>query len=159
MSHKKLYVHSNTWSGSFDQVLPPLDPVPSCADHPNGGPHTLPNGTRVSLPPCELYTQDMCGWIGFVATLAVILGGFVGGSIADKYLSPRRAMKGFIVSMAVLMVCAQGYFTFALPSTLAPTPLLPSTPASIVAGIVAAALFMGAATPLFYELGVEMTYP
>ena len=26
-------------------------------------------------------------------------------------------------------------------------------------GIVAAALFMGAATPLFYELGVEMTYP
>ena len=28
-----------------------------------------------------------------------------------------------------------------------------------LAGIVAAALFMGAATPLFYELGVEMTYP
>lgn len=29
----------------------------------------------------------------------------------------------------------------------------------ISGGIVAAALFMGAATPLFYELGVEMTYP
>ena len=58
-----------------------------------------------------------------------------------------------------LKIDDQRYFTFALPSTLAPTPLLPSTPASIVAGIVAAALFMGAATPLFYELGVEMTYP
>lgn len=29
----------------------------------------------------------------------------------------------------------------------------------MIGGIVAAALFMGAATPLFYELGVEMTHP
>ncbi len=65
----------NTWSGSFDQVLPPLDPVPSCASFPNGVHHTLANGTVVvDKPPCKIYSQDTCGWIGFVATLAVIGG-------------------------------------------------------------------------------------
>jgi len=150
----------NTWSGSFDQILPPLDPVASCAAHPSGMSHTLANGTVVvDLPPCQIYTQDSCGWIGFVATIAVIVGGFIGGSIADSYLSPRKMMKAFIVAMSVLMVLAMAYFTFALPSALLETPPVPSTPVAIVGGIVAAALFMGAATPLFYELGVEMTYP
>ena len=100
----------NTWSGSFDQVLPPLDPVPSCAKFPEGvAAHTInfTNGSigHVSaLPPCQLYTQDVCGWIGFVATIAVIVGGFAGGALGDAVLAPRRIMKPFLVGAAVLMV-------------------------------------------------------
>eukprot|EP01050_Picozoa_sp_SAG11_P026869 SAG11_NODE_6592_length_1282_cov_1.478445_3_plen_30_part_01 len=30
-----------------------------------------------------MYSQDACGWIGFVATCAVVIGGFAGGYAAD----------------------------------------------------------------------------
>ena len=150
------------------QVLPPLDPVPSCATVPTGGTFAngsmLPNGTLVSngslvLPPCQIYTQDACGWIGFVATCAVVLGGFVGGWAADVVLAPKRRMKSFLVVSSLLMVLCTAYFSFALPLPF-PLPFtLPSTEATVLAGIVLAALFMGAASPVYYELGVEMTHP
>ena len=69
-------------------------------------------------------------------------------------------MKQHLVLSALLMVLCMSYFTFALPTPdWVPTPTVPSTELSIVAGIVLAALFMGAAAPVYYELGVEMTHP
>ena len=41
------------------------------------------------------------GWIGFVATIAVIVGGFAGGGLADAILAPKRVMKQFLVGSAV----------------------------------------------------------
>jgi hypothetical protein len=140
----------NTWSGSFDQVLPPLDPVPTCAQFPSG--RLFPN-CSVDLPPCAVYTQDACGWVLFVATMAVIVGGFGGGAAADVWLAPRRAMKPFLAAGSLLMVVCMAYFTFALPSPFPHMAHIPSTEHTIVAGIVLAALFMGAISPVYYELG------
>ena len=75
-------------SGSFDQILPPL-------------------GSR--------YDEITCGWLGFGATMAMIVGGIITGIVIDTPPWNRRfAVLLRLGALATLAVMA--LFTIAMPT-------------------------------------------
>ena len=121
----------NGWSGSFDQILPPLSPQ---------------------------YTQNACGWLGFGATMAVIVGGVLVSQLVDR--PPwNRQMKKLLVIFSVVTTGCMTYVTFALPTAFSATPLLPSNFNAVSALIIVASITIGAGLPLLFEMCAELTYP
>lgn len=73
----------NVWSGSFDQILPPLG---------------------------KDYSQSACGWIGFIATMAMILGACLSSPIADtKTWSQRMKVGGHKVNRLLISADTSHY--------------------------------------------------
>eukprot|EP00039_Didymoeca_costata_P029249 m.23838 g.23838 ORF g.23838 m.23838 type:complete len:468 (-) comp7545_c0_seq1:41-1444(-) len=122
----------NAWSGSFDDILHPLNP--------------------------KRFTQTLNSWLGFGCTIAAIAGGTILGRLTDIDFFFRN-MKGSLTLMATITSIIMTYFTLALPSTISSKPLLPSTFYVTCALIVTSAFFLGGVFPIMYELAAELTYP
>eukprot|EP00040_Diaphanoeca_grandis_P020717 m.110137 g.110137 ORF g.110137 m.110137 type:complete len:462 (+) comp28015_c0_seq1:162-1547(+) len=121
----------NVWSGSFDQILPPL-----------GG----------------KYTQTTCGWLGFACTIAVIFGGLVIGQLADLPFFRRRKhhlLMATMLSTTMLMVL----FAVSLPTIFSEHPLVKLPFGVVFTLVVFAGLTLGATIPLIFELSAEVTFP
>eukprot|EP01052_Picozoa_sp_SAG31_P033849 SAG31_NODE_3879_length_3790_cov_1.915741_3_plen_539_part_00 len=121
----------NVWSGSFDQILPPLNPT--------------------------LYTQSVCSQLGFWSTISFIAGGLLVGILADRPPWNRR-MKSLLVGLALLTCLLTAGFTFALPTAMG-GPFIHIGIDMIGIGIVVASGTLGAMVPLFYESCAEITFP
>lgn len=121
----------NVWSGSFDQILPPLSPQ---------------------------FTQSTCGWLGFGCAMSVILAGLATSQISDRPPWNRRLKLLLVASGVVTLVC-MAYVTFALPTIFSATPLLPSNFSAIIALFILASLAIGSGLPLLFEMCAEQTYP
>lgn len=127
----------NVWSASLVQLLQPMNYTSSSG-------HT--------------FDQNTCGWLGFGATLALIVGGVITGAVAD--LPPfNRRMKETVVTLTALTAAMMVYFTLALPNAAVHKKIFPSSFASICVLITLSAFVLGGSIPLMYELGAEMTYP
>jgi len=102
------------------------------------------------------YSPQSAGLFTFGCTLAGVVGGLIVSRICDTLL--RRRFKILILSGFVLSLLSFVWFTLSLPvgpyAALLPHPLWILGTAIVLAG-----LFLGATSPLFYELGAEMTFP
>lgn len=112
----------------------------------------------------DRYSDVFIGWMGFSATLAGILGGIAAGLLGDHLF--RRRFKLLLLLMMALGIGRRGslavflvWFTLSLPSVISDEPVIPGNRWTVLVSATAGAFFLGAANPIFYELGVEMTYP
>jgi len=96
------------------------------------------------------------GWVFFfIATSAV--GGVIGGILCDKFFQRRFRLILVINSMLIFMILI--VFSLEFPSILAnPAPFSPPQWFTGVL-LIAAGFFFGVSFPIFYEMGVELTYP
>jgi FLVCR family MFS transporter len=107
------------------------------------------------------YSDTQSGWFGFAVTIACISGGIASGRLADKYFQ-QRFKRVLLVTLA-LCLFAFCWWTLSLPSALwggdGGQPPLPPDKGSLLAAVVLAGLALGATSPLFYELVLELLYP
>ena len=109
------------------------------------------------------YSDAESGWFGFAVTIACISGGIASGRLADTCFQ-RRFKRVLLVTLA-LCLFAFCWWTLSLPSALwggdhgGQPPPLPSDEGSLLAAVVLAGLALGATSPLFYELVLELLYP
>jgi len=76
----------NSWSGSLDLILP--------------------------QPP---YTSKRAGWVGFGATVALLVGGMAIGPIADRFAFFHRRLRLLIILVLLLGLVAMTWATLSLP--------------------------------------------
>lgn len=119
----------NVWSGNFDQILKGVS---------------------------DEYTQSTLGWLGFGATMAVIVGGLIIGPIADMF---KRRMHIMLTILGALTTIFMALFTFALPTKFSQHTVIILPYQGIFALIIASGLTLGACIPLMFEVAAEMTYP
>lgn len=102
------------------------------------------------------YTQTQSGWIGFASSILGLLLGVTLSKLTDKYRNQR------FVILLLLSISSITYGIFALfASGLFSDEFLSSTTGFLLVGIsfTACNVTFDAAIPLFFELGVEVTYP
>lgn len=102
------------------------------------------------------YTPQSAGMFTSGCMLAGVVGGLIVSRVCDTLL--RRRFKRVILMGFLLSLAAFLWFTLSLPvgpyAALLPHPLWMLGIAIVLAG-----LFLGGITPLFYELGAELTFP
>ena len=115
---------------------------------------TLPN---ILLP--LAFSPSQAGSFASVTRFAGIIGGFLAGRLADGTLLHRR-LKPMICLFLFLAICGFTMFTLSNPSTiLHQHQPLPHTYGFLFISVAIAGFFLGAVSPLFYELSAELTYP
>jgi hypothetical protein len=107
------------------------------------------------------YTDSQCGWFSFGVTIAQIVAGMVNGQLADNFF--RHRFKRMLVITLSISLLGFAYFTLSLPSALwggdSGNPPLPSSTGWLFFALLLGGGFLGASSPLFYELSLELTYP
>jgi len=102
-------------------------------------------------------SQTTAGWLGFIMTVAGILGCIVVGKLGDTIFKGRFRL---LLVLIYLGACASYIvLTLCLPSVISNRTLIPSSMWLVYLACCGGGLFLTAATPLFYELGAELTYP
>lgn len=115
---------------------------------------TLPN---ILLP--ENFSQSQAGSFTAVTRFAGIIGGLLAGRLADNSLLYRR-LKVIICLCLFLAIIGFTMFTLSNPSILfIKNPPFPQTYVFDFISVAIAGFFLGAVSPLFYELSAELTYP
>jgi FLVCR family feline leukemia virus subgroup C receptor-related protein len=105
------------------------------------------------------FTPSQAGSFASATRFAGMVGGFFSGRLADGALLHRR-LKPMICLCMLLAVAGFTAFTLANPSPLFyHHPPFPHVYAFEFFCVVAAGFFLGAVSPLFYELSAELTYP
>jgi FLVCR family feline leukemia virus subgroup C receptor-related protein len=106
------------------------------------------------------FTASQAGSFASATRFAGMVGGFFSGRLADGSLLHRR-LKPMICLCLLLAIASFTAFTLSNPSPLRPSPPfpLPHTYAFEFCCVVLAGFFLGAVSPLFYELSAELTYP
>jgi len=105
------------------------------------------------------FTPSQAGSFASATRFAGMVGGFCSGRLADGALLHRR-LKPMVCLMLLLAVAAFTSFTLANPSPLFYShPPFPHNYGFAFFCVVCAGFFLGAVSPLFYELSAELTYP
>lgn len=103
------------------------------------------------------YSSTIVGTISFTASICYVIGGLVAGYLIDKFFS--RHMSAFI-SIALAIACvATTAFTAVVPNEegFVAIEVDSSIPIFVFAGL--AGIGFGAATPVFFELLADYSYP
>ena len=98
----------------------------------------------------ESTAQDESGWMGFYGTVGGCLGGIVFGYLSDKFIGRMKTI--------LLVLCLMSS-VFYMWFSLACQKIVPNRTADLYASSIIGNIALGATIPLFYELGVETTYP
>jgi len=103
-------------------------------------------------------SETMTQWLGFVANVASFVGNLAIGPIQQRWFPFK--LKRLIVLLFLLQLLGYAAFMFSLPlGTITDQKLLPLGAPALVSVLCFASAMLGASTPLFYELGAELTYP
>jgi hypothetical protein len=103
-------------------------------------------------------SETMTQWLGFVANTASFVGNAAVGPLQQKFFAFR--LKRLIILLFVLQIVGYFAFTLSLPlGTFSSTAILPLGGTALISVLCVASVCLGAAAPLFYELGAELTYP
>jgi len=103
------------------------------------------------------FSETFVGWLGFFFITASSLGGIIGGFLCDKFLQ-KKFKKLLIIVFTLLSVCLL-VFTLSFPTFFSPEPLINLHPYVSASMLVICGLLYGFCSPIFYEFGVEITYP
>jgi len=103
------------------------------------------------------FDEIFAGWLGFLLLVTMCVGGILGGILCDKFFQKR-----FRLILVLVLFIVTGFlmiFTLIFPSVLAnPAPIvIPQWATTVI--IIISGLIFGIAYPIFYEFGVELTYP
>ena len=98
----------------------------------------------------ESTAQDESGWMGFYGTVGGCLGGIVFGYLSDKFIG---RMKTILLVLCLMSGAFYMWFSLACQK------IVPNRTADLYASSIIGNIALGATIPLFYELGVETTYP
>lgn len=113
-----------------------------------------------SILPSALYPPKKAGWLGFASVMAAIVGGVAIGPIVDRIPMFKHRHKLVIIMIMASCTVMALWFTLSLPiAGISDHGLLPNSFLSSGAAVLMMGLLQGAAQPLYYELGVELTYP
>eukprot|EP00747_Dinoflagellata_sp_TGD_P051095 gnl/TRDRNA2_/TRDRNA2_147151_c2_seq1.p1 gnl/TRDRNA2_/TRDRNA2_147151_c2~~gnl/TRDRNA2_/TRDRNA2_147151_c2_seq1.p1 ORF type:complete len:344 (+),score=32.54 gnl/TRDRNA2_/TRDRNA2_147151_c2_seq1:35-1033(+) len=103
-------------------------------------------------------TSDMyIPWIRFSIGIAANFGAIAGACVMDS-LCRCRLKAGILVGLAMFWLCLL-WLLLSLPCFLYSVSPLGHTGASLIASLALVGVFHGATTPLFFELGAELTFP
>jgi sugar phosphate permease len=104
------------------------------------------------------YSQNECGWFGFLFTVAGLPGGMLIAWIADR-AAWRRRLKLLTLMPLCMAILLFAWLSLSMPTFWSSTPPFPSS--TIIIGIAMGTLgfFLGGSNPLFYEMCAELTYP
>jgi len=108
----------------------------------------------IFVPP---FTETFVGWLGFGFITASSVGGVVGGIICDKFL--KKKFKAILIILFIALSGCLVIFALAFPSFFSTTPILPIHPYVSSSLLVICGLLYGMSSPIFYEFGVEITFP
>ena len=120
----------NAWSGSFDTILP----------------HSI-------------VSTDQCGILGLVSTVAYCFGGFAVGPVMDRMPFFKQRFKLLLLLLLLASALLFTWFTLSLPIPGSSETLLPASFGTLAAAIVLCGFFLGATNPIYYTMGVELTFP
>ncbi|XP_053372758.1 solute carrier family 49 member 4 homolog [Mercenaria mercenaria] len=95
-------------------------------------------------------SQTEAAWLGFYGVIGTCIACIVVGKCADIFA---KHMKWFLV---VLYIAGGGCF---IVFALALISVVPDTDAAIYTSYISANVFLGTASPLFFEMACEVTYP
>jgi len=103
------------------------------------------------------FNETFVGWLGFIFIAACVTGSLISGILCDKIFQNKfkRLLLIFFVLLGICLVL----FTLAFPSFMSPTPILSISPYVSATLLVLCGIFYGFCTPIFYEFGVELTFP
>lgn len=97
------------------------------------------------------------GWIANGNILGGVVGSVMAGLMLDKILLHR--FKESIIALFFIGSCFSMILTLSFSSPITPVPVLYSEPWLIVSLITFIGFLFGCTYPIFYEYGVELTYP
>jgi len=103
------------------------------------------------------YSEVFIGILGFLFIAMSTLGGIIGGIICDKFL--QRKFKMMLLILFTLLGALLLVFTLSFPSFISYTPLINIPDYVICTILVICGILYGFCSPIFYEFGVELTYP
>lgn len=139
-------------------------------------------GSLDTILPTSIYTPKKAGWLGFASVMAAIVGGTAIGPLVDRVPALQHRHKSLILGIMLACSTASLLFTLSLPiagklpqcaarltgdlllcilpvTDLSDKGVIPVSFLSSGAIVLFTGLLQGAAQPLYYELGVELTYP
>eukprot|EP00944_MAST-04C_sp_MAST-4C-sp1_P003600 g3600.t1 len=120
----------NVWSGSLDTILPN-----------------------------NVVTTKQCALLGAGSTAAYCIGGILVGPVIDRVEFFKRRYKAAMLMLLVVSTLLFAWFTLSLPFLTVKRSIFPTSFASLAISIIASGFFLGCSNPLFYEFGVELTFP
>lgn len=123
-----------------------------------GGVYNVWSGSLDTILPHSIVSTNQCAILGFLSTLFYCGGGFAGGPLMNTQLF-RRHYKRLLIICLFVSTLLFSWFAVSLPMIGIPTPLMNGTFFSLAFIIVGCGLFLGATNPIYYEFGVEITFP
>ena len=103
------------------------------------------------------YSQTEIGWLGFAALISSTAGGLLFGFLGD--MKPlRRQFKLMLFVLLLMTLVFFGWFWLSLPSSYMEE-VLPSNYSSLLIAVSLGSFFLFGCSPLYYELGIELTFP
>ena len=105
----------------------------------------------------EMWEDTFIGFADFSATCAFVLGGFFSSALADSHL--HHKMKEMLIVACAGSVAASAIITLSTPSVFGENIIIDGGKIWFLAIASVCGMFNGAAAPLFYELGAELSYP
>jgi MFS family permease len=103
------------------------------------------------------YTYEQIGWIANGNIFGGVLGSVFAGLLLDKILLQK--FKESIILLFFMGSCFFLILTLSFSSPLSAVPVFYSAPWLIVSLITFIGFLFGCTYPIFYEFGVELTYP
>uniref|UniRef100_A0A6B2L4G7 Major facilitator superfamily (MFS) profile domain-containing protein n=1 Tax=Arcella intermedia TaxID=1963864 RepID=A0A6B2L4G7_9EUKA len=102
------------------------------------------------------WSPEFEGWLGFAFIACSTVGSVIGGIACDKIF--HRRFKLLLILLTGLLGGSLMVITFCFNSFLS-RPLITPTKELVVSMMVISGIFYGFCSPIFYEFGVELTYP
>ena len=124
-----------------------------------GGIYNVWSGSLDTIIPNAILTTKQCAVLGASSTAAYCIGGLALGPVIDRVEYFKRRYK---LAMLLLLTCSTIlfiWFTLSLPFLTMNTPIFKTSFTSLAIAIIGSSFFLGSTNPLFYEFGVELTYP
>ena len=124
-----------------------------------GGIYNVWSGSLDTIIPNTILTTKQCAVLGASSTAAYCIGGLALGPVIDRVEYFKRRYK---LAMLLLLTCSTIlfiWFTLSLPFLTMNTPIFKTSFTSLAIAIIGSGFFLGCTNPLFYEFGVELTYP
>jgi len=105
-----------------------------------------------------VFGETFVGILGFLFITSSSLGGVVGGFLCDKYF--QKKFKPLLIVFFIGLGTCLVIFTLSFPTFFSPkTAILNINPYIATSILVVCGLLYGFCTPMFYEFGVEITFP
>eukprot|EP00943_MAST-04B_sp_MAST-4B-sp1_P001875 g1875.t1 len=124
-----------------------------------GGIYNVWSGSLDTIIPNTILTTKQCALLGAGSTAAYCLGGIAVGPVIDKVKYFKRRYKLAMLLLLGFSMLLFTWFTLSLPFLTESKPIFKTSFGSLALAIIGSGFFLGSTNPLFYEFGVELTYP